>query len=834
MQQVEQHAGFLLDLAAAAIAPAIRGCAGTLSRTKSGAKNSRTPPRAIEYFGPLIVETWKTALQEQDNIEQQETLVQLATMPAPECRRRAEKAVAEAAAEADPKDRAVAVEYLVALPLTVSRSLIPVAKTGRKTLPPYLACDDEKSLAHLLPTDVPPFPIGSDVAGTSYYLEQLLGMGGFGAVYRARHRFEQNQPPRAIKFCLDASMGPTLHRERVILDRLMAVAGSTWSNRVVRLYGYALDFDPPFLVYEYVPGGDLTSYLTATQQQTGRGFAPALAMQLVRQIAEGLAFAHRQGLVHRDLKPANVLVSGQTIKLTDFGIGGVSSTLAVRSTTMTAATAAYVSVAGQGQFFRGSGTPLYMSPEQRRGDQPDPRHDLYSLGVLWYQLLVGDVARELHPGWPDELIEEFQTPEEHIELIRHCVGYFKKRPPHAGELLALMRGGPTPARPTATATAVPTGGAVLLTPRTEPEPLKPLEKMKHTLMEQIDRDALREAQATVAAILRLDPTDPEALEAQSFLQQRLKAEPAEVHRFEDHTGWVRTVAISAGGRLAVSGGDDASVRLWDLKAQREMRRFEGHSGAVMSVGFAPDGRWVVSGGWDGSVRLWELASGREFGRIKRGWQSVKSVALSPDGKFVAFGTDDSLVRLWDLAGARELRCFEGHKEIVQSLVFMPDGRQLVSGSDDAAIRLWEVESGKEAAVFNGHEAAVTSVDIARDGRHILSGSSDRTARLWNLSGKERCRFEGHETFVNAVGFSPDGKFAVTGSGGALKDGEFCDGGDTTVRIWDLKGTELGRLEGHKASVTAVVVAPDGKHILSGSLDQTVRLWNLPGGVEALR
>ena len=72
-----------------------------------------------------------------------------------------------------------------------------------------------------------------------------------------------------------------------------------------------------------------------------------------------------------------------------------------------------------------------MSPEQRRGDTPDPRHDLFSLGVMWYQLLVGDVSRELHPGWPDELIEEFHTPEEHIEVIRRCVGYFKKRPPMA-------------------------------------------------------------------------------------------------------------------------------------------------------------------------------------------------------------------------------------------------------------------------------------------------------------------------------------------------------------------------------------------------------------------
>src|SRR4029077_7648424 len=83
---------------------------------------------------------------------------------------------------------------------------------------------------------------------------------------------------------------------------------------------------------EFVPGGDLTSHLTATRQQTGRGFRPALALELIRQVVEALAFAHQQGMVHRDLKPANVLVSGSAIKLTDFGVGGVTSSHAVRNT----------------------------------------------------------------------------------------------------------------------------------------------------------------------------------------------------------------------------------------------------------------------------------------------------------------------------------------------------------------------------------------------------------------------------------------------------------------------------------------------------------------------
>src|SRR4029077_2148159 len=216
------------------------------------------------------------------------------------------------------------------LPLSVRRALIPDKDTAQMTLPPTFPGDQERSWVRLLPPDVPPFPIGSDLAGTSYQLEELLGIGGFGAVYKAKNRFEQNQPPRAIKFCLDAAMVPTLHRERDILDRLMSGESSKWSTRIVGRYGSALEAHPPFLVYEFVPGGDLTSHLTATRQQSGRVCRPALALELIRQVAEALAFAHEQGMVHRDLKPANVLVSGSTIKLTDFGIGGVVATHVAR------------------------------------------------------------------------------------------------------------------------------------------------------------------------------------------------------------------------------------------------------------------------------------------------------------------------------------------------------------------------------------------------------------------------------------------------------------------------------------------------------------------------
>jgi serine/threonine protein kinase len=833
------------------MAPLLRGCGGTLAAqttSTSGSGLQRSLSRAICYFGPAIVEGWLDALKDRPQEEQADLFAQLVTLTAAESRREAVAAVGKIAGDLAGPDRDAAVEYLAAIPLAVRRSLLADLTTGRVHVPNSLWSDQGRTLLGLLPTDVPPLPLGSEVPGTSYRLEELLGIGGFGAVYKAINRFEQHQPPRAIKFCLDPSMLATLHRERAILDRLMAVDGATWSDRIVRLYGYALDVQPPFLVYEYVPGGDLTNRLMAVQRATGRGFSPADALALIRHVAEGLAFAHGQGLVHRDLKPANVLMNGNNVKLTDFGIGSVVASHALRGTSIGSAGLSLVTAADEARLFRGSGTPLYMSAEQRRGDQPDPRHDLYSLGVMWYQLLVGDVTRELHPGWPDELWEEFQTPPEHIELIQRCVGYFKKRPANARELLALLR--LAVANPTeflALRSADRAGGSrefalpdVVVTPshaapRPAPHAEAPvrqaeLARLQAALLDQIDRDALEEARATATALLRIKPGDAEALEALAFIDQRGTAGLQELHPPCKHDGWVRSVAVSPDGNTALSGGDDATVRLWDLATGREVRRLTAHEGAVMSVAFAPGGRLAVSGSWDGTVRVWDLNNGMQVRRLAGTCKEVKCVLFGPDTRRVFAACSDHLIHRWDMETGREIAPLEGHADLVQSLALTPDGRHLISGGDDGTVRVWDMAGGRELHCFVGHTDTVACVCSAPDGASVLSASSDKTVRQWDRSGgRELRRLVGHANWVNSVVFGPDGSWAVSGGGGEIVRGTFVDGADTTVRVWDLEGGhELYRFAGHQASVTAVAVTPDGSRIISAGLDETVRVLGLPG------
>jgi serine/threonine protein kinase len=439
--------GVLLALAAEGVIPVVGGCAGALAGGPEaglaggviGVAMGQAVEKVINFFGARIVERWADWFRKQPPEAQQEALAELASLPPEEARQQAESLIDRLALEPlDPADRAVAVDYLSLLPGALDRAL-PRDSAGVRSLPPTVSLDEAQQLLTLLPVNLPPYPVGSEVPGTPYRLESLLGSGGFGAVYRASTRSLQHLP-LAIKFCLDPALTQALNRERANLERLMKAGGENWSPRVVRLYGYDLEHATPYLVYEYVTGGDLIRHLAERRKQLGRGLNPAEVYDLITQTVEALAFAHEHNLVHRDLKPANVLVENGVLKLADFGLGGVTAARSAQVSKIGATTVGLLSLADQASLFRGAGTPLYMAPEQRRGLPPDPRHDLYSLGVMWYQLLVGDVSRELHPGWAKELAVRHGVPKAHINLIESCVGWFDERPKSAIELREQMRG----------------------------------------------------------------------------------------------------------------------------------------------------------------------------------------------------------------------------------------------------------------------------------------------------------------------------------------------------------------------------------------------------------
>jgi WD40 repeat protein len=155
---------------------------------------------------------------------------------------------------------------------------------------------------------------------------------------------------------------------------------------------------------------------------------------------------------------------------------------------------------------------------------------------------------------------------------------------------------------------------------------------------------------------------------------------------------ILAVAVAPDGKIAVSAAKD-TLQTWTIADAKKLYPFEGHKGEVNTVAIAPDGKHVVSGGDDGTVRLWELASGRElhkFAGSSGHLGKVFDVAVSPNSRVALSGGADKTAKLWDLVNARLIRTLEGHAESVETVAIAPDGRTAVTGSRDRTVKQWDL------------------------------------------------------------------------------------------------------------------------------------------------
>jgi formylglycine-generating enzyme required for sulfatase activity len=326
--------------------------------------------------------------------------------------------------------------YLLQAPATFRQALRrPGDPTGRA--PTLAACPQRADdLLAFLPTRLARFKVGeSPLPGMGWELDDLLGVGGFGEIWKARHPDLTTAAAATLKFCLDPPSAKVLQSQARLLDRLLT---EVHHPGIVALRQMYLNTEPPCLVYEYIAGGDLVG-LIRDWHRSGRGPTPEQATQIIRRLARIVAFAHQLDppLVHRDLKPANVLVGAAAnnkliFRVANFGNGDVAASHAIRQT-LRGATQAQLLVAAA----RGSCTPLYASPQQMHGSDPDPRDDVHALGVIWHQILTGNLAmgRPTDPTW-QEVLKGRGMAQSLVELMAACFADNPAdRPGHAGVLL---------------------------------------------------------------------------------------------------------------------------------------------------------------------------------------------------------------------------------------------------------------------------------------------------------------------------------------------------------------------------------------------------------------
>ncbi len=281
---------------------------------------------------------------------------------------------------------------------------------------------------------------------------------------------------------------------------------------------------------------------------------------------------------------------------------------------------------------------------------------------------------------------------------------------------------------------------------------------------------------------------------------------------------VRALAFDASGAALALASSDWSARVFDLEGDLETVDLAGHYGPVNAAVFVGGRGRVATGGEDGTLRLWDLERPHEeVWLVEAHGGPLLALAADPRGERIASAAIDLEVRLWSARDGAPLATFEGHRDWIPALAFSGDGRRLASASDDGTARVWDVESGQELARLEAGSAPLLAVWLDAAGEVLVSAGEDGAVRRYEVrSGIERARWELGRWGLRTAAFAPDGEALLVSRG----EGDVARAGLRRPSAWE----ELTRIEG------ARVLALDGAgHLGVGAREGTLTLCSSGDG-----
>jgi WD40 repeat protein/serine/threonine protein kinase len=690
----------------------------------------------------------------------------------------------------------------------------------------HLPINDEQTIA-----ERPGTVIGS------YKLLEQIGEGGFGIVFMA----EQQHPVRrkvAVKV-----IKPGMDSKQIIARfeaERQALAMMDHQNIARVLDAGTADSGRPYFVMELVRGVPVTQFCDDNQLPLSE------RLKLFVAVCQAVQHAHQKGIIHRDLKPSNVLVTlddGTPLgKVIDFGIAKALGQERLTDKTL---------FTGFAQML---GTPLYMSPEQAEMSRlaADTRTDIYSLGVLLYELLTGTTPfdkERLKGASYDEIRriirdEEPAKPSKKISTLGQAattISANRKTEPRRlsqlfrGELDWIVMKALEKDRNRRYETASSFAADVQRYLHDEPVQACPPSAL-YKFRKLVRRNKRVVAMASFAAAVLVVGVAALAVSnvriGRVLKRERLNSYYQRIVLAEQ--AWSANNLLRMQQQL-----DDCpeELRGWEWHYLRRLRYRNlpplRHEASVSDAAFSRDGRQVASVDRKGVVKVWDIQTGREVLRIQAHDKPADCVAFSPDGHSLATGSQDKTIKIWDVATRQRIRILQGHQSVIHSVAFSPDGRHLASasggGGPDRTVKVWDVATEQELLTLKGHQDGVMQVAFSPDGRRLASASEDRTVKLWDSqTGQELQTFRGHTLVVWGVAFSPDGQrlASVAGAHSKMGTGE--------AKVWDVRtGEEVLTLGGHTTLVLGVAFSPDGRRLATSGLDKDVKLWDATNGREIL-
>jgi WD40 repeat protein len=695
-------------------------------------------------------------------------------------------------------------------------------------------------------------PALSETTGTRigrYKLLEQIGEGGFGVVWMA----EQEEPVRrrvALKI-IKLGMDTKEVVARFEAER-QALAMMDHPHIASIFDGGATETGRPYFVMELVKGVPITDYCDANRLSTKH------RLELFMQVCHAVQHAHQKGVIHRDLKPSNILVTVQddrpVPKVIDFGVAKATQARLTEKTLFT-------------QLRQWIGTPAYMSPEQAGlgSLDVDTRSDIYSLGVLLYELLTGrtpfDTQKLLEQGYDAVMrtIREEEPPKPSTRLStlkdEELTTVAAKRHADPGKLNRLVHGDldwiamkalekdRTRRYETPDAFANDVERHLNNEPVTAvaPSALYALRKFTHrhkaglavagalifiSLAGTVASiwQAVRASRLAQEELRQRELAENLAVESEAnFEKARLNlyaTDMALAKRALDEGNLGRARRLLADYRPADGETDLRGFEwryLWLMSRGDACATLKSTAGSpIYSLAVSPNGQLIAAGLQNGSIELWDDAGLQLVGVLKAHEAECDDVAFPQDGKYlVSCSYETDRVKFWDLTTRKMVREIEIDRPY--RLTLSPDGKLLAvgrrarDGNMEGSTTLFETETGRQLDTLP--ESGGQAVAFSADGKLLVTGAWHGKFNVWGVAERRVLRtFPANNPL--AVAFSPASHLvaSVDFSGSA--------------QLWDTdNGESPGTLPGVNCPIQRVVFSPDGTLLAAVAVDK-VRIWDV--------